>query len=388
MIYRIVGRFPSLVIARRNISRAKTRSALAALAIVIGVVAIGAIGGGSVAFKQSTFQVIEDQGANNVFVSPGFDAEQRFLDDEDLKAIRETVGADGVVGTSSQSVEWRERAGRTEGISATYIEDPRVLFDVGTGEVPTNWRNSVVLSEEFATENRLGVGDRVTILTEERTPTGTVTTEETYRVVAVLAPTDQFGVSEVYLPVEQAPNRQYDQIQIVTANADRASAVAGELDEKFNGRKSKLFILELSSLVRFFKNLVNSINLFLVALGSISLVVAGVAIANTMLMAVIKRREEIGVLRAVGYQRGDVLRILLAESMLLGVIGTAVGSVIAVLATAVANVIFLGDPLAFSPEALRYLAGAAVFGILVSVVAGIYPAWRAATDRPVEALRG
>ncbi|MFB6177994.1 MAG: ABC transporter permease [Halobaculum sp.] len=388
MIYRIVGRFPSLVIARRNISRAKTRSALAALAIVIGVVAIGANGGGSVAFKKSTFQLIEDQGANNVFVSPGFDAEERYLDEEDLTAIEETVGAEGVVGTSSQQAEWRKRAGRTAEISVTYIEDPRALFEIGQGEIPTNWRNSVVLSAEFARENRLGVGDRITILTQERTATGTVTTEETYRVVAVLAPTEQFGVSEVFLPFTEAGDRRYDQIQIVTSSAERASAVAAKLDEKFNGRKSKLFILELSSLVRFFKNLVNSINLFLVALGSISLVVAGVAIANTMLMAVIKRREEIGVLRAVGYQRGDVLRILLVESGLLGVIGTAVGLVIAVLATAVANSIFLGDPLAFTPEAIQYLAGAGGFGILVSVVAGIYPAWRAARDEPVEALRG
>jgi putative ABC transport system permease protein len=388
ILYRIAGLFPSFVIARRNISRAKTRSALAALAVVIGVVAIGAVGGGSVAFKQSIFGTIEEQGANNVFVSPGFDREQRFFDQEDIRQIEATVDTAGVVGTSSQSAEYRVRAGEMKDVSVTYTEDPRVLYEVGIGELPTNWRNSVVVSNEFATEHRLRVGDRVTIEIEEETPAGTVQTTETYRVSAILAPTARFGVSQLFLPMEQLPERRYDQIQITTRNVDRAEAVAAELDEEFNGRKSMLFVLELTSLVRFIKNIANSLNLFLVGLGSISLLVSGVAIANTMLMAVIKRREEIGVLRAVGYQRGDVLRVLLVESGMLGLIGTTVGMVIAVGVTVAANAIFLGNPLAFSGEALFYLGGAAAFGVLISLVAGVYPAWRAANERPVDALRG
>jgi putative ABC transport system permease protein len=388
ILYRITGRFPSLVIARRNITRAKTRSALAALAIVIGVVAIGAIGGGSVAFKQSTFAILEEQGANNVYVQAGFDREKRTLDREDLLEIEETVGASGVVGTASKNANWVKRAGEREFVSITYTEDPRMLYDIERGEVPTNWRNSVIVSNGFAEENRIGVGDRITVLVPVETPQGTVQEKRTYRVSAVLAETAQFGVSELFLPLEETGARQYDQIQIVTSDAEEARVMADKLDERFNQRKSNLFILELSNIVRFFKNLVNSINLFLTALASISLLVAGVAIANTMLMAVIKRREEIGVLRAVGYQKGDVLRILLVESAMLGAIGTAIGMVIAVLATVLDNSVFLNDPFAFSLEALQYLGGAAAFGIIVSLVAGLYPAWRAANDRPVEALRG
>lgn len=388
ILYRVFGRVPSFVIARRNISRAKTRSALAALAIVIGVVAIGAIGGGSVAFKQSTFDLIQDQGANNVFVQPGFDADDRTFDREELREIRETVGAEGVVGNYGGSARFRERAGRTEDVGVTYTEDPRVLYEIGQGELPTNWRNSVVIRAEFAAEHGLSVGDRVTLLTDEEVNGREITRERTYRVSAVLAETSQFGASEVFLPMERAPTDEFSQVQIAAADATAAEAIADELDREFNERESRLFILELSSLVNFFKNLVNSINLFLVALGSISLIVAGVAIANTMLMAVIKRREEIGVLRAVGYQRRDVLRVLLVESAMLGAIGTVVGMVLAVVATMIANNFFLSGPFAFTQEALLYLGGAAVFGVLVSLVAGIYPAWRAANDRPVEALRG
>ncbi|MEZ3115152.1 ABC transporter permease [Halobaculum sp. MBLA0147] len=388
LLYRLTGKFPSVIIAKRNISRAKTRSALAALAIVIGVVAIGAVGGASVAFKESQFALFEEQGANNVFVSPGFDADERFLDREDVLQIQEAVGSRAVVGTAGSSGEYVKRADRREDVGITYMEDPRVIHDIGRGELPTNWRDSAVVSDEFAREYGLGVGDRITLVTTRETPAGEIESRDTYRVAAVLTPTSQFGVDEVFLPLSKLEAQRYDQVQVITESADRAEAVADDLDERFNGRKDELFILELSSIVRFIENLANSINLFLIALASISLVVAAVAIANTMLMAVIKRREEIGVLRAVGYQRGDVLRILLVESTMLGALGTAVGMAIALAVSVAANAIFLGDPLAFTGEALTYLGGAAVFGILVSLIAGVYPAWRAANDRPVDALRG
>jgi putative ABC transport system permease protein len=53
----------------------------------------------------------------------------------------------------------------------------------------------------------------------------------------------------------------------------------------------------------------------------------------------------------------------------------------------VANAVFLGDPLAFSRTAMLYLLGAVAFGVGTSLLAGAYPAWRAASERPVDALR-
>jgi putative ABC transport system permease protein len=386
--HRVAGRFPALVIARRNISRAKARSALAAAAILIGVVAIGAIGAGGEAFKQSQLQTIQDAGATNVYVLPGLDHETGSFDDEDVLAVEETVGPAGVVATDGGSLEWNRRAGRTESVSVTYMEDPRLLYDVQAGAVPDTWRRSLVVSASFAEDHGVGVDDRLTVVRTERTAAGTVETERTYRVVAVLGETQGFGASDVYLPIGQAPDRQYSQIRVTTGSVEQAETAAEALRERFNDRKDRLLVFELTSLVRLFKTIVNGINVFLTGLGAISLLVAGVSIANTMLMAVIKRREEIGVLRAVGYRKVDILRVLLVEAGMLGAAGSAVGVVLAAAVAMVANAIFLGDPLAFSMTSLGYLAGAVGFGILTSLVAGVYPAWRAANQHPVDALRG
>jgi putative ABC transport system permease protein len=394
LLHRIAGRFPSLVIARRNISRAKTRSALAALAVVIGVVTIGAIGGGSVAFKQSQIGLFEDAGANNVFVLSGTDARlngDTTLDSEEIAEIQEVTGPRETVGTFSDfetETEFRKRPGSTTDVSATYIGDPRVLFDITSGSIGDNWRDSVVVSQAFADEHRLRPGDRITLLFTEEVDGEEVTRREAYRVSALYERPLSPSASDVLLPMTEAPTDEFRQLQIVASDTDEAVEIADRLEERFNDRRNQLLVFELSSLLRFVENLLGSINLLLITLGSISLVVAGVAIANTMLMAVIKRREEIGVLRAVGYQKGDVLRVLLVESAMLGAIGTFVGLALATLVTMLANTIFLDGPFAFTGEALLYLGAAGVFGVLISLLAGVYPAWRAANDRPVEALRG
>lgn len=387
-LYRIAGRFPKFIIARRNISRAKARSILAAASILIGVVAIGAIGAGGAAFKQSQLQTIEDQGATNVFVSPGFDMEQSYFDREDVKAIDETVGPAGVVATRRGDVDFIKRDGSRESVSVTYLDNPEELYEVSSGEVPDDWRRSLVVSNGFASDRNLEPGDRITLGVEETDASKSVEAERTYRVVAVLEETQSIGRSELYLPLEEAADRQYSRIRITTRSTDRADIVAETLRERFNDRKDMLLVLELTSLVRLFKAIVNGINTFLAGLGSISLLVAGVSITNTMLMAVIKRREEIGVLRAVGYTKGDVVQILLLEATLLGVLGAGVGVTIAFGVSLVANSIFLGDPLAFTQSAVIYLIGSVVFGIVTSLLAGAYPAWRAANERPVDALRG
>ncbi|UVE52161.1 ABC transporter permease (plasmid) [Haloferax larsenii] len=387
-LYRIVGLFPRLVIARRNISRAKARSILAAASILIGVVAIGAIGAGGAAFKQSQLQNIQDQGATNVFVSPGLDMEQSHFDREDLKAIDETVGPAGVVATKSKDMEIVKQNDSREHVSVTYLDDPRAMYEIGRGELPDNWRRSIVVSHDYAIDRGIAPGDRITLAPEQDAESEAAATERTYRVVAVLQETQSFGSSSIYLPIEEAENRHYSQVRIMTRSTDRAEAVADALRDRFNDRKDKVLVFELTSLVRLLKQVVNGINTFLVGLGSISLLVAGVSITNTMLMAVIKRREEIGVLRAVGYGKGDIVRILLIESALLGILGSAVGVVIAAVVAAVANSVFLGNPFAFTPSAFMYLVGAVAFGVFTSLLAGVYPAWRAANERPIEALRG
>ncbi|MFZ0199820.1 MAG: FtsX-like permease family protein [Candidatus Sulfotelmatobacter sp.] len=150
-------------------------------------------------------------------------------------------------------------------------------------------------------------------------------------------------------------------------------------------------ILDASrSIQQFFKVL----DVFLGIFGSLALAVAFIGIVNTLVMAILERRREIGIMKAIGASDGDVKRIFFAEAGAMGILGGVVG---VALGWAIGQVINLGTNVylrrqSFPPEHFWsvpwwLVAFAIVFSFLVSLAAGLYPAGRAARLDPVQALR-
>jgi putative ABC transport system permease protein len=136
------------------------------------------------------------------------------------------------------------------------------------------------------------------------------------------------------------------------------------------------------------------LDLFLGIFGSLALAVASIGIVNTLVMAILERRREIGIMKAIGASDGDVKKLFFAEAGAMGVLGGFVG---VALGWAIGHVINLGTNIYLKRQSLPpenfwsvpwwLVAAAIVFAFVVSLVSGLYPAARAARLDPVQALR-
>jgi putative ABC transport system permease protein len=130
------------------------------------------------------------------------------------------------------------------------------------------------------------------------------------------------------------------------------------------------------------------------AIGTIALLVAALGIINTMIMSILERRREIGVMKAIGGSETEIRLIFVVEAGAIGLIGGCCGLVLGWIATRAANLVAnitlakeLGTRVDFFYIPVWLIAGALAFSLLVSLAAGLYPAMRAARVDPVEALR-
>ncbi len=241
-------------------------------------------------------------------------------------------------------------------------------------------------------------------------------TNETYTglVTAVLKEVGGFsfgGPSDtgVYIPTAQAQSffgtDECNMIIVKLKDSDKTTLddASKAIDDAFNGEVS---VISSTAVVDILSSVFSVISLFLVGIAAISLLVAGIGIMNIMIVSLIERTREIGILKALGMKSRTVLMIFLSESVIIGLIGAVIGIALGWgLANAVAVVLSggglfqgIGGTQAASRIQSGYmtitpvltptvLVGALLFGIGVSVIFALYPAWRASKLKPVEALR-
>ncbi|PSQ43807.1 ABC transporter substrate-binding protein [Halobacteriales archaeon SW_7_68_16] len=367
--------------ARRNLARNRLRSLLAALGIGIGVLAIASLGIFGNVLRLSATNELGGIGTQ-VIVSPNPDAGFERLSTRDVRAVRRvTAGEATAVPLKTGGGVVTAASGRA--FAQLYgTSDPGALFSARAGELPDRHRQGAIVGANVADSLALRVGSSIEIQGQD------------YRVIAILEDTDTITPIQpnqaVVLPEDALDTDGFSQIVIGAESGTAASRIADEIADRLNAREDRVTIFELSSIVTRIADFFSLLNAFLIGLASISLVVAGVSIFNVMLMSTSERREEIGVLRAVGVDRADVLRTLLAEATLLGAVGGLVGATVSGLLAAGLEVLVveIGPDAVYVPTNGLYLVGAFGFGIAVALASGLYPAWRAASERPVDALRG
>jgi putative ABC transport system permease protein len=171
-----------------------------------------------------------------------------------------------------------------------------------------------------------------------------------------------------------------DQIDVAKA------AITATLEARHNiaaGETDDFQIVDQAQLLGTVSSISSLLTLLLAGIASISLVVGGIGIMNIMLVSVRERTREIGVRKAIGARRSDILAQFLIEALTLSLVGGLAGIVVGLGATWVIGVI-AGWGFVFSPSTILIAAG---FSLVVGIVFGVWPARQAARLDPVAALR-
>ncbi len=409
----------SVRISLRALTVNKMRSILTMLGIIIGVGAVIALLSVGQGFEQYITQQFQSLGTNLLFVfagqlessGPGSarSSQQRIqpLTMGDASALADPFLVPDVVAVapeySRSATVVRGKLDRSANVSGVTPEYQSVRnFNPVLGEFiaqeHVNGRSRVAVlgatvAEEFFEPDEYPIGQTIKL------------NDVPFKVIGVLEEKGGGGFGDednvVMIPISTAQTRLYNAgsvrgdliisvIFVQVATQDKMGAVADRIAEVLRERHRISFkddddftVINQSDLIQVFGDFTAVFTLVLGAIAGISLVVGGIGIMNIMLVSVTERTREIGIRKAVGAKRRDILLQFLIEAMVMSMIGGFVGIVLGYTAsTVLGNVADLTTLV--TPGAVLL---ATSFSAAVGLFFGIYPATRAARLNPIDALR-
>jgi putative ABC transport system permease protein len=255
-------------------------------------------------------------------------------------------------------------------------------------------RNKVLLGNNFKDEYVFGeaiqVGDTVPMNGKD------------FEVVGIMEKTGSFFIDGAALFNEEPFRELYDntdEISIIVAKVKKGADInkVKEDVEKLLRKERNVKIGEEDFSVELAMNTLDAVNstlfavqLFVYIIASISLLVGGIGIMNTMYTAVVERTKEIGIMKSIGAKNLDIFFLFFVESGMLGMVGGLIGIIIGVSVAkglAYLGAMQLSSDLIQAHISFWLIAGALMFSFVIGCIAGITPALRASRLHPVQALR-
>jgi putative ABC transport system permease protein len=373
------------------------RSALTMLGIVIGIMSVVVLVALAQGASADINEEFADLGANAVTVTAGNEEvgpEEAPLTLADADALRQTPGVATVAPSmqTTTSVVAGDQSQSAAVVATTADYAAAQNLDIARGAFFSAYADE--------TQQRVAVvgsalADDLQIEPDRVSDVEVVVGGMRLQVIGVLAEQGGFGGGgtddSVLVPLSTVRGRlieanpDVDSIRVVSSDDDTtelASVVTATLratHELAEGEVDDFTVMDLSTVVEAASSATATLTLLVAAIASISLIVGGVGVANVMLVSVRERTREIGVRRAIGAHRGDILWQFLLEAVMLGLVGGVVGIGLGV---GICAILPLRTVISPAATIAAFLAGG-----LSSMVAGLAPASQAARVDPATALQ-
>ncbi|AEH06434.1 ABC transporter permease [Methanothermococcus okinawensis] len=360
--------------AKRNLKRHTLRSILALLGIIIGVMAIsslGILGGG---LKQGISKNFEGV-ANFVVVFPNAGEGYLHFTKRDVDKLKRLNCKVIPICTRSDIVYIKGKNKKT------YTS----IYGIGKGDI--KYLNlginnelsdtTVYVDSVFSNLNNVNKDSMITI------------NNVSFRIRGIYN-SSYFIISQNSIILSQKTYKRfygnnYSMVVLYVKNKDDINDIKNKTESIMNKKEKKVIVLSMDTLLKSINDAMDKLSLFLMGIGGISLLVAGIGIGNVMLMSTIERTKEIGVMKSIGASKSDIMIMFLYEALILGIIGSLIGALISVAIGYLVVVFLLKSSLTW--YCMIYLLIGILFGVGTSLIASLYPAYKASKLDPIKALK-
>ena len=406
----------SLRLAWRSLRSHKLRSTLTTLGVVIGIATVITLVTLGTSLQADIIGEISGDQTSNMYVwittpggggGPGANTQPVFTSHDvaelnDIAGVRraipqvavptaaltyrnDTVARSSIIATSPAYLAGQEFA---RGRNFRMGEREAVLNPLAA----TQFERNVTVGDEVAIQLGSGRSVNVTVVGILNSSSSLGPFEGFGTQARVYVPADPFYGATIESPTSGESVRVYPLLTISAEDPATIEATQERVQAYLRNRsdaaqlKPESYVFEVSTneqLLDQVRDILNTLTGFITGVAVISLIVGSIGIANVMLVSVTERTKEIGIMKAVGAQNRDVLQLFLLEAVMLGVLGSILGTLVGIAGAYVATE-YIDLPLVF---AYQWFGIAVVVGVVVGVVAGLYPAWNAARIDPIDALR-
>lgn len=385
----------------KNLKRRKLRSYLTIIGIIVGVVAIVSLMSLSQGLREGISSEFERTGAQKITISSKYNqfgqGSEKGLNERDLSEIERIQGvrfAAGTITATSQTEFSRETRFTT--VTGYNIENFEEIlyqdgFELYRGRMieSRNLKEIVIGYDLFENDSFYGrnvrIGDNIRI------------NNQNYQVIGVLKESgNRRNDRNIYMSIDnirEVTNTRGDEVDsifvVVSDNFD-IEMVGEEIENRLERfRKENDFIVTTpKKAAEDREQILSVVSIVIVGIASISLLVGGIGILNSMYTSVLERRKEIGILKAIGARREDILKIFLLESGIIGLIGGIIGTIggflIAFLVNLIGNYAGVTISISFGLDIILIALG---FSFFLGLLAGFLPAYQASKQEAIESLR-
>ena len=403
----------SVQIALRSIGANKLRSGLTMLGIIIGVMAVITMLSIGRGMQNTVTQQISSIGTNLLFVRPG-NTQQGGVRQQESQGTLTLGDADALMSVPNVVAV----APQVDGFGqVAYMGNNAVGRIVGVTPEYQNTLNANVAAGEFISAAQvqaraavvvLGAG-MATTLFDTADPIGQSVriNGQNFRVIGVMEPKGGTGFlntdMQIYVPITTAASRLIGNqrfrggdvvstINVKITDTSVQDAVVQDISNVLRERHRVLFqddftIQSQQDILNTLNQITDAFTIFLGGIAGISLIVGGIGIMNIMLVSVTERTREIGIRKAVGARKRDILVQFLTEAMVLSLFGGLIGLLLGIGIARLISGINLGTTTLQTVVDLDAMLLALSFSLGVGLFFGIYPANRAAGLHPIDALR-